>query len=399
MKRYVKVGTALLSCLTIMGSNIHVLAEELTPEQQYINESLAALGVNSPFYDTSFLEKTDDDKYVDGMIAWKLKVESPEFMDQLQVSEYLELSDPFWKYCLLNNYKNTAYAEAQASTGVMNCMQTEMDYGVKLDGSNMIMGCGNYETIGITQEEIDALPLYPVTDSWKPVNLVMTDEFYQYTEKVSDLIWNHKGSYKGIRRKSGSDLVLVQAADGGVSVGLLADAYTNQVYTGSTWTDAVTRCMITMKYSYATEESYYSGWESFAFYALPANTNWSSQQWRLVFYGIPNEMDWKVIHSILNAITPDAEVIYQALRTEWSDPLGYGPWKYWDKWYDIGEQSRIRTWRHLVSSETSDSYITLENGPQLTRYYYDIAPRDNGATVNLSGLDLVKEQRYGAKFY
>lgn len=396
MKRYVKIGTALLSCLTIMGSHMQVLAEELIPEQQYINESLATLGVKSPFYDTSFLEKSDEGKYVDGLVSWKLSVDS--FMEQFDLLQYSEVSDPYWKYCLLNNYKNTAFAEAQASTGVMNCMQTEYDFGVKPDGSNIIMGYANYEDTGITQEEVDALPLYPVTDSWKPVNLVMTDEFYQYTEKVSDLIWAHSGYYRGTRRKSGSSLKIVNAVET-VPLGLVADAYENEVYTGSTWTYAVTKCMITMKYSYATEGYYYNGWEPFAVYALPTNQNWSSQQWRIVFYGIPNEMDWKVIHSILNAITPDAEVIYQALRTEWSDPLGYGPWKYWDKWYDIGEQSRIRTWRHLIGKETCDSYTSFELGPQYTRYYYDIAPRDNGATVELSGLDLVKEQRYGAKFY
>lgn len=399
MKRYVKVGTALLSCLTIMGSQVPVLAEELTPEQQYINESLAELGVNSPFYDNSYLKMSENgNTHNDLELSWSKKaVDDFVEVEQIDLSQYSEISDPYWKFCLLNNYKNTAFAEAQASTGVVNCLQTHLEWGVKLDASNIMMGSGSYEACGITKEEVDALPLYPLTDSWKPVNLVMTDEFYQYTEKVSDLVWAHSGCYFGRRREVGEPLAFME--ENYVSLGLNASAYESDVYTGSAWTNAVTKCRITMKYSYATEEYINRGWEPFELIALPGNTDWSSQQWRLILYGVPNEMDWKIIHSILNAITPDAEVIYQALRTEWSDPLGYGPWKYWDKWYDIGEQSRIRTWRRLIAEETSELAMSIQNGPQLTRYYYDIAPRDNGTTVNMSALDLIKEQRYGAKFY
>lgn len=278
-------------------------------------------------------------------------------------------------------------------------MQTYlMDHEVRIDGSNLVFGTGGLEAIGITQAEVDALPVYPVTDSWKSANLVFTDEFYQYTKTVSDLVWLHKGTYGGMRMDSG--IPIVTSVEGGVPLGLVANQYWGDVYTGTSWTDAVTKCKVSMKYSYATPETGpYRGWQPFEFISLPSNYNWSSQQWRLILYGVPNEMDWKIIHSILNAITPDAEVIYQALRTEWGDPLGYGPWKYWDKWYDIGEQSRIRTWREMVSDTSIKSSRYLTNGPQFTKYYYDIAPRDNGATVDLTDRELVMEQRYGAKYY
>lgn len=424
----------LLIGVALMGRSVTVNAIEspntgLTPQEQEKNMSLATYGVNSPYYDNSYLIPCycgvrfaeGQDHYLDckGDIGidpvpgptptlftdWSRENETGEwtlvpnqYLNWIDFSQYSSTADPKWGMMLLNNYQNTAYAEAPASTGVQNYLQTEIGYDVGLDGTNAVVYSLDYHDLGITDEEVTALPVLPVTDSWKNVGRVFEGEqFAQYADTVSDLLWAHKGEYTGMRPEKLGDALLINAVSGN-PVGLVwsqgEHAYARNgrgpVYgklEPGAFVNVVDKAKVTMKYPIWGQY----GETTFELLALPMNIAWSSQQWRLCINTVPNELDWKVIQSLLHQISPDGEIIYQALRVEGSDPQGYGPWKYWDKWYDIGEQSRIRTWRIL---KTQDYAKLSADGSGGSKYYYDIAPRDNGATVEMPALQVFYDYHY-----
>lgn len=111
--------------------------------------------------------------------------------------------------------------------------------------------------------------------------------------------------------------------------------------------------------------------------------------WTIHFVLLPNEMDLRYIHGLLRMITPDADAIYAAIKADlygpkergpWNYPnerysLGYAPWKYYDKWYDIGNQSRICSSYIAKTEEGASSRNEMGMGFCGSGYIYRIAPR------------------------
>lgn len=94
------------------------------------------------------------------------------------------------------------------------------------------------------------------------------------------------------------------------------------------------------------------------------------------------------LHGLLRLITPDAEEIYSAIKTDlygdkeygpwhYEDQdynIGYAPWKYYDKWYDIGTQSRICS-SYTAQTEDTTRITGYGDGCEPTCFIYRIAPR------------------------
>ena len=120
--------------------------------------------------------------------------------------------------------------------------------------------------------------------------------------------------------------------------------------------------------------------------------------WTIKFVLIPNEMDLQHVRGLLHLITPDAEAIYAAIKTDLYGPkeqgpwryqnetytLGYAPWKYYDKWYDIGNQSRICS-SYIAKTEEAAGRGGQGTGFTGSGYIYKIAPR---VGINAPGYEL-----------
>ena len=353
--------------------NAGMTAEELAVAQwkAAANESLAQYGAKSPYYQTG--QWNNPEAY--------MTVVSYDWFDY---NDYSDWCDPFYGICLLKNVFDTSQVEATPSVGVVNVVNSGLAWECLPDFSNWKSTYFSHESIGITEQELAAIPLPAACTSWRNPQ-EYEEELLNYSLNYHNLLWEHRGGYyhykrefeSGITGRKMMELPIVDAFAGdpigcNVSRYTKTDTYDRKCYNG-----AVSGILVRYPYTNClkgAESTFSIDYGSHAFYT--ESDRYYEDVWTIRFEMYPNEMDMQQIHGLLRLITPDAEEIYAAIKKDlygardyapWKYPgetyrVGYAPWKYYDKWYDIGTQSRIRS-----------SYFG--NKEESSKYVYMIAPR------------------------
>lgn len=389
---------ALLSGIAPSGK---ALAAEPGSEQwkAEANLSLSEYGAESPYYSTGQQPQriphrpTLNDGY--NYYSW------------FNYNDYSIYCDPYYGLRLLKNVGQTGQVEATPSTGVIPFVQSELAPGCMPDFSNRIRPYFPYETVGITPQEFAGIPMPAVCSSWRNPS-DYAEEMLNYSLHYHNLIWAHKGDYsfytwpakEGITGRKMMEWPVIDATIG-YPIGCHTQRYSPEdTYNWKCYNDAVKNIYVTYPYpnstpftSQRTMEIHYGSNQIKADDGI-----YYDDVWTIHFVLMPNEMDLQHVRGLLHLITPDAEAIYAAIKTDlygpkeqgpWRYPnetytLGYAPWKYYDKWYDIGTQSRI------CSSYIAQTEESAERGGQGTGftgsgYVYKIAPR---VGVNAPGYEL-----------
>jgi len=361
------------------------------------NLSLSEYGAESPYYST-------------GQQANVRPAVSPDYYSWFNPKEYSIYCDPVHSLRLLKNVGMTEQVEATPSTGVIPDIRSELSPGCLPDFSNRIKLCFPYETVGITASEFTSIPLPAPCASWRDPATYAND-ILNYSEKYHNLIWAHKGNYS-MYQNSLFDSMSTQefmqtpvlVAPDGLPIGHNVKRYKpGGTYDGKNYNGAVQKISVT--YPYPTMTPFYTQRTMEISYGILGNEievgtggtrdvfdvtgAYYDDVWTIHFVILPNEMDLQYIHGLLRMITPDADAIFAAIKTDlygpkdrgpWNYPnerytLGYAPWKYYDKWYDIGNQSRICS-SYIAKTENGAAAHSYQGmGFTGSGYIYRIAPR------------------------
>lgn len=355
--------------------NVGMTAEEQAAMQWKIeaNESLGEYGVSSPYYSTG--QWNDPNAYT-----------TAASYDWFNLNDYSVYCDPYYGVCLLKNVGSTSAVEATPSVGVVNEVQSKIGIDCMPDFSNMVQMRFSQEDIGITAEELSSIPLPQACTSWRHP-LEYTDEMIDYSFYFHDLIWKHKGSYNDYSSGifaglSVRDKMQIRVINGQTDfpIGCHVNTYDDNYYGGAIRS-------IRVVYPYADQSCYFRTQQTFSItlhendFSVPTDDHIHREDvWTIEFQMYPNEMDMQQIHGLLRLITPDADEIYNAIYQDffgddlYSPLTGYAPWKYYDKWYDIGTQTRIRSSYKTQTEKWAENLNSL-TGFKPTSYIYDIAPR------------------------
>lgn len=362
-------------------------AEELAVTQwkAAANESLSKEGVKSPYYMTGQWNDPMNEKNV-------------QYYNWYKQADYANYCDPYYGFCLLKNVFDTSQVEATPSVGVINEVVSELGYECMPDFSNICKMYLPYESIGITEAELMAIPLPETCIAWRhPADYATEMEDYSFY--YQNLLWTHNcgydgytdGLYEGWSTRDRMHIYALNAFQDypiGCHIKYFEDNYGKGVKS------------VMVVYPYPDQTKYFKTQRMFTMQFItnkfndPVDGSWHYEDiWSITFHMIPNEMDMQHIHGLLRFITPDADAIYVAIREDlygkkeypvWKYPnenymVGYAPWKYYDKWYDIGTQTRIRSSYNTQTMEWANDRKSLV-GYKPTSFTYDIAPRA-GVTV------------------
>lgn len=374
--------------------NINTEELEMMQWKEAANESLSQYGAKSPYYSTG--QWNDPDAYM-----------TVADFDWFNYKDYADYCDSYYGICLLKNVFNTSQVEANPSVGIDNVVDSELGYGSLPDFSNHARMYYPYENLGITNQDLAAIPLPTACISWRnPVDY--EEDMLNYTLYFHNLIWNHKGSYnyysgEWLKDTTGKKMMELRIIDASIGTPIgchVTRASSDGTYGNKCYYGGIKK--IEVKYPYA-EPNKYLVQSTFSISFGPhtvktAYDKYYDDVWTINFLSYPNEMDMQYLHGLLRLITPDAEEIYAAIKIDlygdrdcapwrYEDQnymIGYAPWKYYDKWYDIGVQSRIcSSYKGQTLEQAGNTGYT--QGYNASCYIYRIAPR---VGVSAPGYDI-----------
>lgn len=375
---------SMLQTMNVFAAEENGDANAAAQWKEAANLSLQQDGAESPYYSTG---QWNDPNTSMTMTS----------CDWFNYKDYTVYSDPYYGLCLLKNAYDTSQVEANPSVGIDNVVDSTLAYGCLPDFSNLESQYFPFESIGITEQEYAAIPLPAVCTSWRyPADY--EEDMLNYSEQYNNLIWAHKGKYwpysnfteKGLTGREIMEWRLIDAA-AGVPIGCHVNRFsTDGIYSNKQYGSVIKS--IEVKYPCASLDRYCAQKAfkiSYGPHAVNAiNGKYYDDMWTVQFIMYPNEMDMRYLHGLLRLITPDAEEIYSAIKTDlygdkeygpwhYEDQdynIGYAPWKYYDKWYDIGTQSRICS-SYTAQTEDTTRITGYGDGCEPTCFIYRIAPR------------------------